>query len=139
MAQARFGWSSFASRWFFAFLLVVATFNPTGHAYLQWALSDLALFNPIKAVAGLVLIIGWTIYLRATWRSLGPIGISLVAAFIGSLIWLLFDIGLVQKDSVTALVWLGIVAVATAMGIGMSWSHVRRRLSGQADMDDVDE
>jgi Family of unknown function (DUF6524) len=29
--------------------------------------------------------------------------------------------------------------VATILAIGMSWSHVRRRLSGQADVDDVDE
>jgi len=25
------------------------------------------------------------------------------------------------------------------LAVGMSWSHIRRRLSGQADMDDVDE
>jgi hypothetical protein len=24
------------------------------------------------------------------------------------------------------------------LGVGLSWSHVRRALSGQADMDDVD-
>lgn len=139
MATARFGWGSFVSRWFFAFLLVAATFNPTGYAYLQWALDDLAHFNAIKAVAGLLLIIGWTIYLRATWRSLGPIGIGLLTALIGSLVWLLFDLGLIESGSTTALLWIGIVALATAMGVGMSWSHVRRRLSGQADMDDVDE
>jgi hypothetical protein len=25
------------------------------------------------------------------------------------------------------------------LATGMSWSHIRRRLSGQADVDDVDE
>ena len=139
MATPRFGWGNFASRWLFALLLVSATYNPTGYAYIQWALADVTLFNAVKAVAGLVLLIGWTVYLRATWRSLGPIGIGLVATFIGSLIWLLFDFGLVEKHSTTALLWIGIVATATAMGIGMSWSHVRRRLSGQVDADDIDE
>jgi len=28
---------------------------------------------------------------------------------------------------------------ATILAIGLSWSHVRRRLSGQTDVDDVDE
>lgn len=138
MAAHRFGWGNFLQRWLFALLLVAATYNPSGFAYLQWAFADIGLFSAIKAVAGLALIIGWTIYLRATWRSLGPIGIALVAALIGSLIWLLFDLGLVKKHSTHTLIWLGIVATSTAMAIGLSWSHVRRNLSGQADMDDVD-
>ncbi len=138
MATHRFGWGDFLQRWVFALVLVAATYNPTGFAYLQWAFADLGTFGAIKAVAGLALIIGWTIYVRASWRSLGPIGIGLVAAFIGSLIWLLFDLGLVRKHSTQTLIWLGIIATATAMGIGLSWSHVRRKLSGQADMDDVD-
>ena len=36
-------------------------------------------------------------------------------------------------------IWLGLIALSLVLGIGLSWSHVRRRLSGQADMDDVDE
>jgi len=32
-----------------------------------------------------------------------------------------------------------LTVLAFVLGIGLSWSHVRRRLSGQADMDDVDE
>ncbi len=138
-AKQGFGWGSFLQRWVFALALVTATYNPTGFAYLQWAFADLGAFSAAKAVAGLALIIGWTVYLRASWRSLGPIGIALVVAFIGSLIWLLFDLGLVKKHSTQTLIWLGIVATSTAMSIGLSWSHVRRKLSGQADMDDIDE
>jgi hypothetical protein len=32
---------------------------------------------------------------------------------------------------------LGILALSLVMGIGLSWSLIRHRLSGQADMDDV--
>jgi hypothetical protein len=35
--------------------------------------------------------------------------------------------------------WAAILAASLVMGVGMSWSHVRRRLSGQYDMDDVDQ
>jgi hypothetical protein len=36
-------------------------------------------------------------------------------------------------------VWLALFALSFVLGIGLSWSHVRRALSGQADMDDVDQ
>jgi hypothetical protein len=29
--------------------------------------------------------------------------------------------------------------LAAIMATGMSWSHIRRRMSGQLDVDDVDE
>jgi hypothetical protein len=35
-------------------------------------------------------------------------------------------------------VWLGLLALSLVLGVGLSWSHVRRALSGQADMGDVD-
>jgi hypothetical protein len=35
--------------------------------------------------------------------------------------------------------WIGIFALSLVLGIGLSWSIVRRKLSGQADVDDVDE
>ena len=35
-------------------------------------------------------------------------------------------------------VWLGLLALSLILGVGLSWSHVRRALSGQADMGDVD-
>ncbi len=41
-----------------------------------------------------------------------------------------------QHDAVTYLVLFVIGAV---LGTGMSWSHVRRRLSGQADVDEVED
>ena len=36
-------------------------------------------------------------------------------------------------------VWLGILVMSLILGVGLSWSIVRRRLTGQADIDDVDE
>ncbi len=36
-------------------------------------------------------------------------------------------------------VWLGILAMSIVLGIGLSWSFVRRALSGQYDVDDSDE
>lgn len=88
---------------------------------------------------GLLLAVGYIIYLRATLRSIGLFGMVLVAAIVGSLVWVLHDFGVLSLGSRDLRVWLGLFALSVVLGIGLSWSIVRRRLSGQADMDDVDE
>jgi hypothetical protein len=79
------------------------------------------------------------IYLRATWRSIGPLGLVLAGLFFGGLIWVAIDYGWLDLDRAGVMTWLGLVVAATILAIGLSWSHVRRRLSGQTDVDDVDE
>ena len=63
----------------------------------------------------------------------------LVLAVVGAIIWVAYDYGVLTLDDQTLNVWLGLLALSLVLGIGLSWSHVRRHLSGQADMDDVDE
>ncbi|MDB0037659.1 DUF6524 family protein, partial [Ascidiaceihabitans sp.] len=89
-------------------------------------------------LAGLLLLIGYIIYLRATLRSIGGFGMLLVLALVGALLWVLYDFGLLSLDNTGLSVWLGLLALSLVLGVGLSWSHVRRALSGQADMDDVD-
>ncbi|MGB1208990.1 MAG: DUF6524 family protein [Paracoccaceae bacterium] len=51
----------------------------------------------------------------------------------------MYDFNLLKLDNAAALHWIGLLAVSLVLGIGLSWSLVRRRLSGQLDVDDVDE
>jgi len=44
-----------------------------------------------------------------------------------------------KTDNVGAMTWVVLVIVSLLLAIGMSWSHIRRRLTGQVDIDDVDE
>jgi len=134
-----FGFGAFGIRWLVAAVLVLATFNPTGYSYYRWIASLDGDHLPLKALVGILLVIGFVIYLRATWRSLGPAGTVLVGALFGALLWVLVHYGLLRLDQRTIMTWVSLLLLATIMAIGLSWSHVRRRLSGQADMDDVDE
>jgi len=93
----------------------------------------------VAVLGSLLLIVGYIIYLRATMRSIGPIGMLLVLGLVGALLWVAFDLGWMNFESPTANTWIALVAGSFVLGIGLSWSHVRRRLSGQADMDDVDD
>lgn len=129
----------FLVRWVAAFALLALTFNPTEWNYVTWARANMGAQMPLMLLLGLVLMVGYIIYLRATLRSIGGIGMGLVLAIAGALVWVLHDYGVVSFDDPTLNIWLALVALSLVLGIGLSWSHVRRRLSGQADMDDVDE
>jgi hypothetical protein len=129
----------FVMRWVFAFLLLAATFNPTEYNYVDWVREFGRQNMSIAALLGLVLLIGYIIYLRATLRSIGTFGMILVMAVVGALLWVLYDFGVLRLDNASFNVWLGLAVLSFVLGVGLSWSHVRRALSGQADMDDVDE
>ena len=137
----QFDWGSFAIRLAIALALVLLTYNPSGYSYFHWlraALSEGA-SGPEHWFVGVVLLIGWVMFVRATLLSLGGIGILLGAAFFGTLIWLLVEYEIVPAGTSTAIIWIALVCMAGLLAVGMSWSHVRRRLAGQYDVDDVTE
>jgi hypothetical protein len=129
----------FIMRWLFAFLLLAATFNPTQYNYVDWVRTYGPMNMSIAVLLGLLLLIGYIIYLRATLRSIGGFGMLLVLAVVGAGLWVLYDFGVLRLDNSSFNVWLGLGALSLVLGVGLSWSHVRRALSGQSDMDDVDE
>ena len=94
---------------------------------------------PVIFFVGLILLIAWVIFLRATARSLGPVGITLAVAVAGSILWLLVDYEIIALDNSTVLSWVVLTLLSAVLAAGMSWSHLRRRWSGQADVDDLDE
>ena len=70
--------------------------------------------------------------------SMGWLGIILGAAFFGCIVWLLVDVGWLSLESTNAFAWVVLVLLSLILAIGMSWSHIRRRLTGQFDVDEVD-
>lgn len=143
MARKRiqFTWTNYLIRLGAAMVLVLATYNPHGWSYFHWAKDTFAAgfseIDPLLALGGVLLVIGWAIFLRATSRSLGVFGTLLAAAFFGILIWLLVTWfpSLTDNVSITYLFLLGLAGV---LSMGISWSHIRRRVTGQIDVDEAD-
>lgn len=131
--------TGFLTRWIVAFALLAATFNPTGWNYASWVKTNFSDEMPLAVLMGLLLLVGYVVYLRATLRSIGGFGMTMVLAIVGAGLWVLYDYGLLSLRETSNVVWLGLMALSLVLGIGLSWSHVRRRLSGQSDMDDVSE
>lgn len=123
-------------RWLVALFGVFATYNPSGYSYFDWVQQGSG-HVALRVLAGVALVIFYIVYLRATLRSLGPIGIGMATALFGSIAWLLtqwhvVDLAQPNQQSVVSLAIL-----ASVLGIGMSWSAIRYRISGQYDSEDV--
>lgn len=139
MADDRgFGWGGFLWRWLLCLVLVLLTFNPTSISYYGWVVHGEGLLA-LKVLAGVVLLIVFAFVGHATWESLGPFGLVLAVAFFAALIWVLVDFGLLSVQNSSVLTWVILVVAATILAIGMSFSLLRRRVTGQVDVDDVDD
>ncbi len=132
--------AGFSLRWMFATVLVLATYNPSGYSTIDWfrtALGDGTL-GPAHYLVAVVILIGWVILLRATFNSLGILGLVLGTALLGTLVWFLIDLGLLTGSSFDFYAWISLVCLGALFALGLTWSHLWRRLTGQVDVEDFD-
>ena len=137
MSRSAITGQGFLWRWALALIVVLGTFNPTEYSYFNWAMSSEGSL-PLEVLVGIVLLIVMVIYLRATWFSIGPLGLILAGAFFAALIWVLVDFGLLALGQGSVLTWITLVILSLILAIGISFSLFRRRISGQVNVDDVE-
>jgi hypothetical protein len=116
-----------------AIVLVLATWNPSGWSYVDWALRDRSTFDAVKAFVGVVLLGGWLFCLRSAWVSLGIGGLVLVAALVVTIVWMLVQFGIVPASDRRLMIWIGLVAIGIVLGIGLSWARMRQRVTGEVE------
>lgn len=136
MARNDFNFGSFLMRLVFATTLVFITYNPSGYSWVGHLQSEIPMVY--LAATGILLLIGWVMFLRATWNSLGAIGTILAVAFFAVIIWLFIEWGFFSLEDSSVIQWVVEIIVAAVLAVGMSWSHVRRRISGQYDTDEIE-
>ena len=138
-----FGFPDFLLRWAAALALVLLSYNPSGWSFLHWVKGAFGAgatgLGPAHFLAGAVLVAGWAIFIVATRRSLGDLGILIGAAILAALVWLLVDLGWLGFDSLKAISWVLLLCLSVLLALGLSWSHVWRRLSGQLEVDAPDD
>src|SRR5512139_3903988 len=133
-----FDFVGFLWRLLFAVALVLLTFNPTGHSYYHLLADGFPSVQPLEAIAGIVLLIGWIFFVRSTLAAMGVLGVSLMAALFAAIVWWVVSQGWLDLDNRSAMAWIVLLILGLILGVGMSWSHIRRRISGQASVDRVD-
>ena len=72
-SPAKFTPLNFTLRWLFATCLVLLTYNPSTYSYFHWVRSSASAseLGPEHALVGVILFIGWAMFVRVTFRSLG--------------------------------------------------------------------
>jgi hypothetical protein len=126
-------WEGVGFRIVLALALVLLTYNPTGYSFFHWVTAPPGI-TAVKAVAGVVLLIGWVMCLRATAISLGWLGVLLESALLASLVWLLVELKMIDTVDGYALTWIALVMVGVLLGLGLSWSLIRARLMGHVEV-----
>jgi hypothetical protein len=138
---APFTIGSFFLRLLFTLAVVMLTFNPTGYSYVHWLNGSWSAspntLGPEHAVAGIALFGGWLIVVTATQRALGSLGLLVLAAFLAALVWWLFDAHWLTMASAGALEWITLGCLSILLAVGMSWSFIWRRMTGQYEVDEV--
>ena len=144
MALHKITWQGVLVRFLVALALVFATYNPHGWSYFDWVQSYLnpagenGTSLPLLLLVGIALLIVWVIYIRATMRSLGIFGLLLAAAFFAVLIWFFVDAKWLSLDNNRVFTDIILIILSSILATGITWSHIRRRVTGQADVDDVE-
>jgi hypothetical protein len=139
MKDEGFGFGDLAWRLMFSVALVLVTFNPTGHSYYHWLAEDFPNIQPVEAIAGVALLGAWFFFVRSTLLAMGTIGLALLVAFFASVVWWIVRRGWLDVGDRSAMAWMVLVVLGLVLGIGLSWSHIRRQLSGQSSVDRVDQ
>jgi hypothetical protein len=131
----RISWFGVLMRLIGALAVVLLTYNPAGYSFYHWVLHDFGTITAVKAFSGAVLLVGWVVCIRTALASLGAIGLVLCALVLGTLIWVLIDYGILNPERPTLLSWISLIVIGIILGIGLSWSLLRARVTGQVEVD----
>ena len=126
----------FLLRWLAAFVLLAATYNPTQLSYVRWSLNNWPDQMAVIVFLGLVLLVAFILFLTAVLRGIGALGVVLILAVLGALLWVLYDFGWLSFRNPSANTWIALIALSIVLAVGMYWGILWRRISGQLEVDD---
>ena len=124
-------------RFLASFILVIATYNPTGYSFVHWVGADFPHLGPLQLVVGIGLLALWLFVVHATWRSLGTVGVVLGLAFFAAMVWLFTSWGWFSLSNNNALIWAALFMMACLLTLGLCWALIQARLTGQAVVEEV--
>ncbi len=143
MKDGGVNWTGILLRLVAAALLVHLTYNPEGVSFYHWAVAPMfqsprpeGYPGALMFLAGVVMVIGWAVFLQATRRSLGMKGALLVVALGVGIVWLLAEWGVLSTSSAPAIAHIALAVISLLLGVGLSWSLLNRRITGQVDIDE---
>jgi Family of unknown function (DUF6524) len=64
--------------------------------------------------------------------------VVLLLALFAAIVWWVVSQGWLDPANQRAMAWIVLALLGVTLGVGMSWAHIRRRMSGQASVDRVE-
>lgn len=116
--------------WLASAALVFMTYNPFGHSYYHWLMTEGGSVF-LKTLAGITLLIVQMFVLWLTVSSVGRVGIAAGTAFWGLASYELLK--WVPTESSITRQLITQLLLASIIAMGLSWPHMRTRLTGQIE------
>jgi Family of unknown function (DUF6524) len=135
--QRYFGTYAFLIRFCGALFVVFSTYNPSGVSYYHWVQARWSADWPLQLPLVPFYAVGYALLLRSTFRALRPLGIALVVALIGALVWLLLDMGLIRLATGGDAAVILLCVLGALLAVGASWMWIWTRVTGQVNYDDL--
>lgn len=125
----------FFYRWIGAFALVSMTYNTTDYSYVAWVMNPETFYEDqsLKFVLGTLFLIGYAIYIRATYAAMGIVGIAVAAFLVGAFGFTLAYYGIVDFQNQSTSLWGFIFGLSTIMAAGMTNAFFQKSISGQQE------
>lgn len=123
----------FIRRWLMSIALIFSAYNPSGTSYYHWVTSAPTL-TPLQVFAGVLVLALAIAFLRMAFTSLGYFGTSVTVLMVGMGIVLCVGLGLVDFDAINISLYGIEIWASVVLAVGMTWSFVQKRVSGERDV-----
>lgn len=110
-------------------ILCYAVWNPSGHSFFHMLIGDQAA-GSTKLLLGIILIIIFGIFGKATASSLGKWGLILYAVLVGAVLFFLYDHDVLNKDNAGSLKYIAPFLVALLLAVGSQGAKIYRAITG---------
>jgi hypothetical protein len=123
----------FLLRCLLAAFLVFGTYNPSGTSYYHWVTGTPGL-SPVQITVGILVLAASVAVGRMAFMSTGYFGTAALTLTV--LMGIVFAVGLdiIEFDDVVFTTYTIEVIVSIVVGVGLSWSFIQKRLSGERDV-----
>ena len=127
--------------WGWLLLIVVtlyAIYNPLGFCVQGlWLFGD-EVAAPVKLLVTAIPVALLGLYVYGTWRSIGLVGIAILAILLGLTLWVLAYFGILDPADAGFWNWMAQPLLALILAVGFEWSRIWRGATGQVSVDDID-
>jgi hypothetical protein len=123
----------FVKRGLLASLLVLGTYNPSGHSYFHWV-TETGGSVTAKLSVGIVLFTGLVAVGRMAYLSMGFFGITAISLMVIMSVLAGVGLGFFAFDNVHVTIYFVLFWIILVLGIGISWGFVQKRIAGEREV-----